>query len=122
MALKAELQAGQTLHLEQQGEQTLIQLQGGNQRQRALVRTGAWRSAPKLYQADEGSVLELHADQPVFYAFDEGQLHSLTTVPELAGEQVIEWQDVPDGTADEGGLEPMKPMEPMKAMEPMKPM
>jgi hypothetical protein len=40
MALKAELPAGQTLHLEQQGEQTLIQLQAGGQQQRAVIRTG----------------------------------------------------------------------------------
>jgi hypothetical protein len=52
-------------------------------------------------------VLKLNADQPVFYAFNEGQLHLLTTVPELAGDRVIAWQEVevPDGSVDEGGLE-----------------
>ena len=127
MAYEAEVHGswaghgGQTLSVEQRGEQTLIGVRSGSQRQSASVQTGPWQEAPRLYRLDDRAVLELRAGGKVYYAVQGGGLHSLDSAPDLSGAETVEWREVPDGQ-DQGEMKPMEPMKPMAPMKPMKPM
>ncbi|ULH16365.1 hypothetical protein MF271_07180 [Deinococcus sp. KNUC1210] len=124
MAYEADLGNGQTLYLEQQGEQTTIRVHGGGQSQGSGVQTGQWKGQPRLLKLGEGLVLELQGTSQVYYGLQDGQLHSLDSAPSLDGAEEVVLKDVPDGS-DKGAMrpmEPMKDMEPMKPMEPMKKM
>ena len=112
MAHQATLQTGQILHVEQQGEQTLIRVQREGQAQRTSLQTGPWQAAPRLYRTALADVLELRVQAPIFYAVQDGQLQSLDTAPELAGAEQTEFAQVPDEGA-EGGIKPMEGMKPL---------
>lgn len=130
MAYEAEVrgsEAGhgsQTLSVEQRGEQTLIGVRTGGQRQSVGVQTGRWQEPPRLYRLEDRAVLELRAGKTVYYAVQGGGLHSLDSAPDLSGAETLSWHEVPDGQ-DQGemkAVEPMKSVAPMKPMKPMKPM
>ena len=117
MAYRAELEAGRTLTLEQQDQQTLIRVEGGGQSQSAGFQTGAWRQPPRLFRTDAGLLIEIRADPVVYYRLEGDQLHSLDTAPALEGARETGLHEAPDGeTKPMKGLEPMKPMKPMKPM------
>ncbi|GGQ95542.1 hypothetical protein [Deinococcus ruber] len=118
MAYEADLGNGQTMYLEQQGEQTSIRVHGGGQSQGSGFHTGQWKAQPRLLKVGQELVLELQGASQMYYGLQNGQLHSLDSAPSLDGAEEVALKDVPDGS-DKGA---MKPMEPMKGMEPMKPM
>ncbi|WP_407569375.1 hypothetical protein [Deinococcus altitudinis] len=118
MAYQTELDGGQTIFLEQQGEQTSVQVHGNGQRQGSSVQTGAWKSPPRLYRVDGGVLLEIQAEPAVYYRLEGGQLHSLDEAPALGEAEQIDLKEVPDGS-DDSKMKPMEKMEPMKPMKPM---
>jgi len=122
MAFQASLSAaaGPVVHVEQQGERTLVAVLDGGQEQRASFTTGRWQGAPTLYGAADGALLEVQGQDRVFYRVGRGGLMALTGEQDVSGLAVIAWRDVPDGAA--GSLSPMQPMSPMKPMKPLKPM
>ena len=61
MAYQTELDSGQTIFLEQQGEQTSVQVHGGGQSQGSGFQTGAWKNPPRLYRVGGGVLLEIRA-------------------------------------------------------------
>ncbi|CAM3819025.1 hypothetical protein, partial [Deinococcus frigens] len=119
MAYQAKLKGGQTVVLENQGDQTVIRVSSGGQRQSSSATTGAWKESPTLFQTDDGAVVEVHTgDGSVYFQLGQGQLHSLDQAPPLEGARHLELEDVADGT----GQSEMKPMTPMKPLKPMQPM
>ncbi|WP_407541142.1 hypothetical protein Q0M94_07060 [Deinococcus radiomollis] len=121
MAYRTELGSGQTIFLEQQGEQTSVQVHSGTQSQGSSFQTGVWKNPPRLYRADGGLLLEIRAEPAVYYRLEGSQLHSLGEAPALEGAEQIELKEVLDGS-DDHRMKPMEKMEPMKPMDPMKPM
>ena len=116
MAYQADIGSGQTLYIEQQGQQTTLRVSGDGQRQGVGVQTGAAKAPPRLLKLNGDLLLELGG--PVYYAVGGGQLRSLESPPSLDGAEEVALNEVPDGS-DEGV---MKPMEPIKPLEPMKPL
>ena len=126
MAYRTELGSGQTIFLEQQGEQTSVQVHGDGQSQSSRFRTGAWQHPPRLYRVNGRLLLELRAEPLVYYALEEGGLHSLNEAPTLEGAEQLGLNEVPDGSGDvelkPAELKPMEKMEPMAPMKPLKPL
>ena len=118
MAYQTELGSRQTIFLEQQGEQTSVQIHGDHQSQGSGFQTGVWKNPPRLYRVGGGLLLEIRAEPAVYYRLEGNQLHALNEAPVLEGAEQIELKEVPDGEGDSR----MKPMEKMKPMKPMKPM
>ena len=121
MAYQADLGNGQTLFLEQQGEQTKVRVYDSGQSQGAGFQTGEWKEKPRLLRLKSELVLELSGSEKVYYGLQNGQVRSLDAAPGLDGAEDVTLKEVPDGS-DEGAMKPMEPMKPMKGMEPMKPM
>lgn len=84
MAYQGKLQSGQTIILENQGDQTVIRLSGGGQHQSSSVSTSTWKGQPKVYQTEDGAVVEIKTqDASVFYSIKGGQLQSLNKKPNV---------------------------------------
>lgn len=118
MAYQSDLGNGQTVFIEQQGEQTSVQVHGDGQSQGSGFHTGHWTQPPRLYRSGDGLVLELRADETTYHRLNGTQVQSLGHAPDLNGAEPVELREVKDGSDDSA----MKPMEKMKPMEPMKPM
>ncbi len=118
MAYQSDLGNGQRVFIEQQGEQTKVQLHGEGQSQGSGFHTGAWTQPPRLYRSGDGLVLELRGDETTYHSLNGTQMKSLGSAPDLHGAEQVELHEVKDGSDSEA----MKPMEPMAPMKPMKPM
>ncbi|GGL87282.1 hypothetical protein GCM10010840_26520 [Deinococcus aerolatus] len=119
MAYQAKLKGGQTITLENQGDQTIIRVSSDGQRQSSSVTTGEWTMAPTLFQATSGAVVEIHTGAgSVYFQIGDGQLHSLHEAPDVEDAQHLGLETVAAGT----GQSEMKPMAKMEPMKPMKPM
>ena len=115
MAYRTELESGQTIFLEQQGEQSTVRVHGTGQSQSSGFHTGTWQQPPRLYRSQERLFLELRAEPPVYYSLEGGQLQSLKDAPLLGEAEEIGLKEVPDGS-DDNGMKPMEKMDPMKPM------
>ncbi|QFP75122.1 hypothetical protein [Deinococcus sp. AJ005] len=119
MAYQAKLKGGQTIMLENQGDQTIIRVGSDGQRQSSGVTTGEWTIAPTLFQTESGAVVEIHTgDGSVYFQIEDGQLHSLHEAPDVEDAQHLGLEIVTDD-AVQSEMEPMAKMEPMKPMKPM---
>ncbi|OLV16175.1 hypothetical protein BOO71_0012646 [Deinococcus marmoris] len=113
------MKGGQTIVLENQGDQTTIGISGDGQRQSSGVTTGVWTIAPTLFQTESGAVVEIHTgDGSVYFQIENGQLHSLNEIPSLEEARYIELDEVADGMG-QSEIKPMTPMQPMKPLKPM---
>lgn len=116
MAYQGKLSGGQTIVLENGGDQTTIRLNSAGQHQSSSASTGKWKGQPEVFQTDGSAFIEIKTeDASVFYGVKGGQLQSLSQKPDLANAQAVDLEEVQDGT----GQSEMKPMEPMKPMKPM---
>ncbi|CAM4354314.1 hypothetical protein, partial [Deinococcus marmoris] len=116
MAYQAKLKTGQTIVLENQGDQTTIGISSGGQRQSSGVTTGVWTISPTLFQTESGAVVEIHTgDGSVYFQIENRQLHSLNETPSLEEARHIELDEVADGTG-QSEIKPMTPMQPLKPM------
>jgi hypothetical protein len=123
MAYQLELQAGQTLVLDNRGTQTVITLasHGPGQQQQASqsLTTGTWISPPEAYRTAEGVLIRLRtAEGDRILQIQQQQIRVLNQIPLGLNLQAIPLQER-ESVAP--AMQPMKPMQPMQ-MQPMQPM
>lgn len=117
MAYQAKLGDGATVTVENEGEQTRIQVHHGGQSQGSGLTTGAWHGPPTLWQTSEGAVLEIEGQGKTYVEITRHGVRSLEQTPELSGFEKINLGEVEDGGGS--GIRPMTPMEPMRPMKPL---
>lgn len=117
MAYQGQLSGGETVTIEQRGDQTHIAVSTSGQRQSSGSGSGAWKSPPKLWATGSGAVVEIDGDRKHYVQVGAGGVKSVEQ-PDLEGARALDLKEVDDGAAPH--MTPMKPMEPMKGMKPMK--
>lgn len=122
MALQGTLSEGRTLFIENNDDQTQITLQSGDtgqqQSQGSGFTTGPWRQAPVLYQAPQGTVLQVEGNERFYFLIAASTVRSLLEAPALQECEPIPLRE----TAPTKLLPPIPPLPPMAPMPPMKPM
>jgi hypothetical protein len=118
MAYQGTLGDGATVTVENEGEQTQIQVYHGGQSQGSGLMTGTWQGPPTLWQTSEGAVLEIEGQGKTYVEISRHGVRSLEQTPELSGAEKISLSEVEDG----GGMKPVSPMKPMEPMPPLKPL
>ncbi len=123
MNYKATLKSGAEVLLQNDGEQTRVQLQSGDssnqQSQGTSFNTGKWSQTPRLLETGKGAILQVEAGKdPVFFALSKDGIDRLDAAPDFEGATPIELQESDEASAPPQ-MDPMKPMEPMKPMKPM---
>ena len=123
MTYAYDLENGQRLIVENDGDDTLVALsthdQGQQQSQCTGFVTGKWSKPPELFRANGKYVLRFESKRGVEYIRVRGnQIQSMRSEPELENAERLKLKKSEESVA----LKPMEPMAPMKPMEPMKPM
>lgn len=126
MAYTCDLGPGQSLYLENNGEQTAIVLSssGMGQQQQSTNQfiTGTWTAPPELYQAQQSIVIKLQTAQGTHYLQLQGnQLSVISQAPSLDHAQPIPMTAGASASSNsQPSITPMPPMAPLHPMKPMK--
>jgi hypothetical protein len=123
MTYAYNLENGQRLIVQNDGDQTLVALssneKGQQQSQSSGFNTGQWSKTPELFRTRENLVLRVESKGGVdFLTIRDNQIHSTQSEPALENAEKLNLQESNENIA----IKPMEPMKPMKPMEPMKPM
>ena len=123
MSYTYKRQDGQTLLVDQDGDQTRLALShdGSSQQQSqgTAFDTGAWSDSPKLFKARQDLILRLETKGGARFIRVQGDdIQLLDNEPDLGQAEPLNL----DESDQPAGMKPMKPMEPMKPMKPMEPM
>ncbi|MDB6150274.1 MAG: hypothetical protein JWQ44_1722 [Chthoniobacter sp.] len=126
MRYVCDLENGQELHVENDGDQTSIGVgsssEGQQQSQSNGFQTGKLSGEPLFFRLKKEFILQLSAkDGDRFFRVRGSQVQSLKSAPDLQDAEKLRFRKAAKG-AGMKPMEPMKPMRPMKPMEPMKPM
>ncbi len=125
MAYVCDFGTGQTIYLENQGEQTtvtsFVSAPGQQQQSSSSFSTGAWTGKPQVLRTSQGMVIKLATPRGEVLIQVQGQNFQITQ--QAPGLQQAEQMQVSQTEAMSGiGTEtPMQPMQPIE-MTPMKPM
>lgn len=118
MNYQAELNSQQTIHLQNEGEQTSVAISGDGQNQSSSFSTGKWSEKPQLWSVDEGFIVQISSeDGEKFLSVQNNGVQSLDQKPDLKSAKKLDLKE-----SDAKSEPPLKPMAPMKPMEPMKPL
>jgi hypothetical protein len=120
MNYQGQLQTGEKILLQNDGEQTHIQLQSGDEGKRESqgsgFETGKWKKTPTLFSSGEGAVLRIEgSDGEAFVEITGHGINRLSEAPNLDGAEEIELSETDEELAEMH----MKPMAPMKPMKPL---
>jgi hypothetical protein len=120
MSYECELENGQHLELENEGDQTCISFSSRGdaqtQRQGRGFTTGRWTGNPVVRRSGANYFIQLQTGEGLRFLKVQGnQATLLDDEPELADAEDVELKPF-------SAPPRMKPMEPMKPMAPMKPM
>ncbi len=123
MTYAYDLENGQRLVVENDGENTLVALSSGGegqqQSQATGFDTGKWTNAPALFRTKEGLVLRIESKGGAeFFSVRGGGIQRMRGEPDLEDAGELKLRESKETLA----MEPMKPMKGMQPMEPMKPM
>jgi hypothetical protein len=119
MNYKGTLETGETILIQNDGQQTHIQLQDKGSSQGTSFQSGKWKQAPTLSSMDKEVVLEVEGESgSAFFAIRDGGVQLLQNSPDLDGATEVDLQETDEAPAS---VE-MKPMAPMKPLEPIKPL
>lgn len=128
MTYKGKLKSGEELLVQNDGEQTHIEVRSGDSTshssQSSGFDAGKWKGTPKLWAMEDGAVLQIETEQnSEFYKIVEHGIQHLEAAPDLQEAKPLELVES-DETVSEVSLEQMPPMKPleMKPLEPLKPM
>ncbi|NJK55163.1 MAG: zinc ribbon domain-containing protein [Pleurocapsa sp. SU_5_0] len=115
MAYSANLGGYGQLAIANIGKQTQINLSisipGQQQSQSSSFSTGNWLSKPKLFQLEQGFVLEINTNQNSQYILiQQNSISTIESPPELNRYPQIDLTAI----AQESNFEPMQPMQPLK--------
>ncbi len=123
MTYAYDLESGQRLIVQNDGDDTLVALSSGDegqqQSQSTGFQTGKWAKTPELFQTRGGLVLRLETKNGMEYIRIRGsQIQSMRSEPDLENAEKLKLKKSDENVAMKP-MEPMRPMEPMKPMEPM---
>jgi zinc-ribbon domain/Amelogenin len=126
MTYAYDLESGQRLIVQNDGDDTLVALSSGDegqqQSQSTGFQTGKWSKTPELFHARGGLVLRLETKKGMEYVRIRGsQIQSMRSEPDLESAERLKLKKSDENVAMKP-MEPMQPMEPMEPMRPMKPM
>lgn len=131
MAYVCELNTGQRVYLDNQGQQTIITplSSGAGQQQQSSsgFSTGTWTVPPQVFQVPNGVVLKITSTSGEHWIQIQGSsMGVISGMPSMGSSQQMQVQQVSQvpgaGMTPMESMQPMQPMTPMKPMEPMKPM
>jgi len=123
MTYAYDLENGQRLIAENDGDNTFVALSSGDegqqQSQSTGFATGKWLKPPELFRTSGKYVLRLETKGGAEFIRVRGtQIQLMRTEPELENAERLKLKKSDENVA----MKPMEPMKPMKPMEPMKPM
>ena len=90
MTLKGKLKSGEELLVQNDGEQTRIEVRSGDSAshasQSSSFESGKWKGTPKLWATEDGAVLQIETEQSSeFSQIVEHGIRHLDAVPDLQG-------------------------------------
>ncbi|AWN23681.1 hypothetical protein DKM44_10945 [Deinococcus irradiatisoli] len=107
MAYQGTLPSGQTIVIENRGDQTVIRLSREGQRQSSSTSSGLWSRAPRVWQIEDAAVVQIETQSDrKYFSVKGGQFQTLSQAPTLAGAEPVNLEEVQDGR----GESEMKPM------------
>lgn len=117
MAYVCQLGNHQSVHLDNQGTQTVIimttQSLGQQQQLSSSFHTGIWTILPQLYQTPNGVILQITSTQGVYYIQIQGSsIGIMSSSPVLSNFNPLPLEQV--SHAPSFTMPPMSPMPPMK--------
>jgi hypothetical protein len=120
MTYAYDLENGQRLIVENDGDNTIVVLSSGGegqqQSQATGFETGKWSKAPALFRVKQGLVLRVATKRGSRFISVRGNgIQSLRGEPDLEDAKELKLRESEETIA----MEPIKPMEPMKPMRPM---
>jgi hypothetical protein len=128
MPYRCDLNNGQQIYLDNQGDKTLITVSssspGQQQQSSSSLQTGQWTEVPQVARMGGGVVIRCVTDQGIFTMQVQG-----SQIGQVAGS--VNWnaaQTMAVHPVDHmpgqsmPNMQPMEPMQPMKPMQPMQPM
>ncbi len=123
MTYAYNLENGQRLIVQNDGDDTLVALSSGDegqqQSQSTAFSTGKWSKMPELFRTRGNLVLRLESKSSVeFIRVRANQIQLMRSEPDLEDAESLRLKKSDESVA----MKPMEPMKPMKPMEPMKPM
>jgi hypothetical protein len=123
MTYTYDLENGQRLIVENDGDNTLVTLssagEGQQQSQATGFDTGKWSKVPALFRVKQGLVLRVETKGgSEFIGLRGNRIQRMRGEPDLEDAETLKLRESDEIVA----MEPMRPMEPMKPMKPMRPM
>lgn len=123
MTYAYDLENGQRLIVQNDGDDTLVALssddEGQQQSQSTGFNTGRWLKPPELFRSRGNLLLRLASKGGVeFIRVRANQIELMRSEPELENAEMLKLKESDERVV----MKPMEPMKPMKPMEPMKPM
>ena len=123
MTYAYDLENGQRLIVQNDGDDTIVALssddEGQQQSQSTGFSTGKWSKAPELFRNRGNLVLRFESKGGAKYIRVRGsQIQSMSNEPDLENAEKLKLKKSDESVA----MKPMEPMKPMAPMEPMKPM
>lgn len=119
MAYTCELDSGQRINLDNQGNQTVVTVSNGSlgqqQQSSSSFTTGKWTSPPEIFRRDRGVVIKITTAEGEHQVRVQGNSISVeSSHVSLGNSQRMHLQQ--SGTSTSSGVS-MKPMEPIKPMK-----
>ena len=123
MTYVCDLENGQRLIVQNDGDDTLVTLSSGDEGQQQSqctgFVTGRWLKPPELFHTGGKYVLRFETKGGAEFIRVRGnQIQSMRTEPELENAERLKLRK----SEESAGMKPMEPMKPMAPMEPMEPM
>ncbi|UJB73112.1 zinc ribbon domain-containing protein (plasmid) [Acaryochloris sp. 'Moss Beach'] len=127
MAYVCELDSGQNVYLDNQGDMTLItsmMVTPGQQQQSSnSFETGCWTALPEVYRTSQGAVIKLTTTQgEQFIQVQGSKMSNMASMPSLQKSQQMQINqgEATSFTASIPVQETLPQMQPMQPMQPMK--
>jgi hypothetical protein len=126
MGYAYELENGQQLVIENDGNGTVIALSSGSegqqQSQATGFDTGKWSKPPALFRLKKDLILRVETkDGRWFIRVRGNEIRRMTSEPDLENAEKLRL-DKSDTSVRMRPMKPMEPMKPLKPLEPMRPM
>jgi hypothetical protein len=116
MAYVCNLDTGQTVYLENQGNLTIITTmminQGQQQQSSTSIETGNWTSLPEIFRTSQGVMLKIQGVKGQSLITIQGS--SISTINQLS--HLGNLQPLPLQETTQTPLQPLQPLQPMKPM------
>ncbi len=114
MAYVCNLDTGQTVYLENQGNLTVITTmminQGQQQQSSTSVETGNWTSPPEIFRTSQGVILKIQGERGQSLTTIQGNsISSTNELSNLGNLQPLQLQEV-----TQTPIQPLPPMQPLK--------